>query len=787
MTDQISSLDETLAVLQADREARKFDGERFEAAVLQHAGEIPSWEIAKCWRYLEWPDRTTIGVPLPPQDAGIDLVAVKHDGSRIAIQCKARSGGGSVTTKQVQQFAGAAPAAVFVERWFVAEAHRSTATEDAAAVAAVTFVDFEAALADALEDVREEAATEPDPRTAMQQEAVAACVQALRAGLPEHRDRWLGRNPADWMPRDAARATLVLPCGTGKTRVSMRIMSELSEPGDLGVVLVPSIALIAQVRREYLSHIGRPVRSLAVCSDETAGHVDIERDPAADPTRDTGQVRAADVGCRVAQSAEAVTDWLRAAGESTDLCVIFSTYQSAHHTADALQAERRYAQVLILDEAHRTAQVRPAKSQRQAERLRVFTLCHDPVAFPARYRLYQTATPRVYDTSNATVARIDRTKWRVASMSDQSIFGPVAYRLPYKEAVEKGFLSDYRIIAIGVDERAWAAANRIVQLFEQSHETRGPTTREALSWLVYGVTLAGGVVGVGDDGSVRVSRSLAFLNKVQRSDQMVKWLTSDEGRSEIERYFTEGGGDGAARPYAVEHLDAGHPVRDRRRALRDLAAADAEKPRGIANVGIFGEGTDSPSLDAVALLAPRRSPTDVIQIVGRCMRRAPGKRYGYVIVPVPLPRGIDAETSLSMDTLGDEWKVLGEVLRALRAHDGRIEDEISKLMQIYVPPEDEQPVRQAVVVSDGPVTRVGVWTGPRGHAESAVNQAEVPAWRDATDPGAAPITEYLTPDKGFQWIVQNLFRVGRHLLRSAHHRLLRTRAFVEWDAVTCAC
>ena len=751
MTDQMSSLDETLAVLQADREARKFDGERFEAAVLQHAVEIPSWEIAKCWRYLEWPERTTVGVPLPSHDAGIDLVAVKHDGSRVAIQCKARSGDGSVTTTQVQKFAGAAPAAVFTERWMVAEARRSAATEDAAAVAAVTFVDFEAALADALEDAREQAATEPDPRTAMQQEAVAACVQALRAGLPEHRDRWLGSNPGDWMPRDAARATLVLPCGTGKTRVSMRIMSELSEPGDLGVVLVPSIALIAQVRREYLSHIGRPVRTLAVCSDVTAGHVDIERDPdlAADPTRDTGQVRAADVGCQVAQSAEAVADWLRAGADSTDLRIIFSTYQSAHHTADALLAEHQFAQVLILDEAHRTAQVRPVKSRRQAERLRVFTLCHDQEAFPARYRLYQTATPRVFDASNAKVARLDRTKWIVASMSDASIFGPVAYRLPYKEAVEKRFLSDYRIIAIGVDERAWTAANRIVQQFEQSQESRGLTTREALSWLVYGVTLAGGVVG--DDGRLRVSRSLAFLNKVQRSDQMVKWLTSDEGRSEIERYFAEGGFGGAGRRYAVEHLDAGHPVRERRRALRDLAGADGENPRGIANVGIFGEGTDSPSLDAVALLAPRRSPTDVIQIVGRCMRRAPEKEHGYVIVPVPLPRGIDAETSLSMDTLGDEWKVLGEVLRALRAHDGRIEDEISRLLEIHVPPEDEQPVRQAVVVSDGPVTRVGVWTGPRGHAESAVNRSEVPAWREATDPGAAPVTEYLTPDKGFQW------------------------------------
>lgn len=192
-------------------------------------------------------------------------------------------------------------------------------------------------------------------------------------------------------------------------------------------------------------------------------------------------------------------------------------------------------------------------------------------------------------------------------------------------------------------------------------------------------------------------------------------------------------------------------MRERRRALRVLAGADGENPRGIANVGIFGEGTDSPSLDAVALLAPRRSPTDVIQIVGRCMRRAPGKENGYVIVPVPLPRGIDAETSLSMDTLGDEWKVLGEVLRALRAHDGRIEDDISGLLQIYVPPEVEEPVRQPVVVRDGPETRMGVWTGPRGHAEDAVARAEVPAWREVPTRGATPVTEYLTKDKGFEW------------------------------------
>ena len=113
----------------------------------------------------EWSERTSVGVPLPSHDAGIDLVAVKHDGPRVAILCKTRSGDGSVTTKHVQQFAGAAPSSVFAERWMVAEARRSAATEDPAAVADVTFLDFEASLAEARDEARERepSATEPDP------------------------------------------------------------------------------------------------------------------------------------------------------------------------------------------------------------------------------------------------------------------------------------------------------------------------------------------------------------------------------------------------------------------------------------------------------------------------------------------------------------------------------------------------------------------------------------------------------------------------------------------------
>ena len=137
-----------------------------------------------------------------------------------------------------------------------------------------------------------------------------------------------------------------------------------------------------------------------------------------------------------------------------------------------------------------------------------------------------------------------------------------------------------------------------------------------------------------------------------------------------------------------------------------------------------------------------------------------------------------------MDTLGEEWKVLGEVLRALRAHDGRIEDEISHLLQIYVPPEDEVPVRQPLVVRDGAVTRMSVWTGPRGHAEDALERADVPAWRDASAPGAAPVTEYLTEELRLRaartacartqvtWLRDRLLKLGAHVLVSVRHTVL---------------
>ena len=167
-----------------------------------------------------------------------------------------------------------------------------------------------------------------------------------------------------------------------------------------------------------------------------------------------------------------------------------------------------------------------------------------------------------------------------------------------------------------------------------------------------------------------------------------------------------------------------------------MASISEGDTAGITNVGIFGEGTDTPSLDAVAILAPRQSPTDVIQIVGRCMRRSPEKTTGYVIVPVPLPRGLDAETSLGMTELGEEWKPLSQILTALRAHDGRIEDRIHDLLDIYVPTDERSEIERAIVAVDGYVVRTGVWKGPTDSSpEEVIRRVKPPAWRERTGRG----------------------------------------------------
>ena len=448
--------------LNASIDSQDADGELLEQLVEDAATSIPSWELRRCWRFAAWPGRPDFD--LPSHDDGIDLVAEKTDGDLVAIQCKARSSG-SVTPTHIQKFAGKANPRIFQERWLVATTELTSGNERALGECDVIWKN---ALIELTQTADERPTTEgPDPRNAMQDEAVRDCIAVLRQPPSELADLWREQGAAlGYLPANLGRAKLILPCGTGKTRVSMRIVNELCADGTLAVVLVPSIALIGQVRRAYLEGLraaGRATTTIAVCSDKTANAVrpTEEEKGSDDVTRDTSHTHAVEISCKVASDADTVVEFLTKRAVPDRLAVIFSTYQSAHHVAAALTKTERYAEVLVCDEAHRTAQIKQVSSAKLAERVRNFTLCHDQAGFPSRYRLYQTATPKVFSAENKRVQRLDRSRYAVADMNDPKFFGPTGYRRSYLHAVENDLLTDYRIIAFAVDEQMWIAAERI--------------------------------------------------------------------------------------------------------------------------------------------------------------------------------------------------------------------------------------------------------------------------------------------------------------------------------------
>ena len=251
------------------------DGDLLEELVEQCAPDIPDWEVADCWLLADCPHLAELGIE--PTDDGIDLIAKKADGANVAIQCKAFSDS-NITTTMIQKFAGKANG--FSERWLVTTAQQTAANARTLSECNVLWKDALAELPHAFLTADESRGDSPDPRTAMQDEAVAACIRSLKNPPPELLAQW--RDEGSDVPslsQHVGRTKLILPCGTGKTRVSMRIVDELCSDGDLAVVLVPSIALIGQVRLAYLQGLRvakRDTVTIAVCSDKTAGLVKSE-------------------------------------------------------------------------------------------------------------------------------------------------------------------------------------------------------------------------------------------------------------------------------------------------------------------------------------------------------------------------------------------------------------------------------------------------------------------------------------------------------------------------------
>ena len=701
---------------------------------------IREWDIIECWPWSEWPARETHFPEAGRQDVGIDCVAVRRsDREHIAIQCKSRQldeyGRGSpINKEEFDSFASASADDFWAERWIVTNGDNPLGNNVKQTLALTS---KPVKMVNIANDLLQQPAAftheecmhcEPNPdgeerqqtKTCMQTEAIAESVRILR----EHE-----QSDSGGLPVGQARGKIILPCGTGKTRISLRIVEELTLPGELSIVLCPSIALVAQIRREYLQHAEADIRALAVCSDETAGYdpkKESTRNTAADPTLDNSNVSASEVKGKVTTDPAEIAQWIRDGRDTDQASIIFGTYQSGSRIAQALNETGMTASVLIADEAHRTAGLRRKRNAKNSgmsdeeRRIRDFTLCHDNDAFPATYRVYQTATPRIYDTSK--VNRDQASDWVIRSMDDETVFGVELYRKSYVEAVRNRWLSDYRIIAVGVNgPDAYKIANTLAG--ETASKGRNPlTSTHFLRGLAFSLAM-GGATQKREYGTVPIKSCIAFMNTVDKSKNMKDALQTPAVREWLQNWLNDSQDGQAAAQYTLEHLDASSNVTARENAKHRLAEATEDNPHGIINVGIFGEGTDAPSLNAVAFLEARKSPIDVIQAVGRAMRTAPGKEIGYIICPIVIPPNVDPEQWLSTSDKEEGWQELGQILLALRAHDQRIEDNLVDLLHLYIP-KAPPALRTIVAVATSEDKRIHYreHEGPPGEAQEAVER-----------------------------------------------------------------
>jgi predicted helicase len=412
--------------------------------------------------------------------------------------------------------------------------------------------------------------------------------------------------------------------------------------------LVPSIALMSQTLKEWTAQSEHPLRAFAICSDTKVGknHEDYAVSDLAFPSTTKSGALVAEVN---------------KGSNPNGLTVYFSTYQSIQVIHEAQDAGLPEFDLIVCDEAHRTTGV-TLKDDDESNFVRV----HDANFIRSARRLYMTATPKIY--GEAVKAKAKDATATLASMDDVSKFGPEFHRLSFGQAVERDLLADYRVLVLAVSQEAVSA--EFQQQFADGKNNELNIDDAARIVGIYKALAKSGVEDLGpwpgDQEPMR--RAVAFSRSIKDSQTVSLRLNQN---ATIPSSLQQGDD-----PLILEskHVDGTMNVLERNNLLDWLKEeAPGNTTRILTNARCLSEGVDVPSLDAVIFLNSRDSQVDVVQSVGRVMRKAEGKSYGYIILPIAVPAGIEPDKALNDNA---KYKVVWEVLRALRAHDERFEAKI---------------------------------------------------------------------------------------------------------------
>ncbi|UNE54991.1 DEAD/DEAH box helicase [Bartonella machadoae] len=631
---------------QATSNAKK--GKIFESFVTKYLMYDPLHygRYEKVQSYYEWAkERDEDG-----RDIGIDLVAkLRNRDGYVAIQCKFYEADHQISKKDIDSFIAASGKDIFKYRLLVDSTEVNLSDNvnamikgQAIPVYRIDLRHMENSRIDwqifaTKKEVVLKSTKEPRPH---QIEAIQKVCEGLK---------------------EADRGKLIMACGTGKTFTSLKIAETLAGQGKRVLFLVPSLALMSQTIREWTSDTDIPLRSFAVCSDTQVGKRRKNQEDAADFNASDLVLPATTDAKELASKANKIS--------SDVMTVVFSTYHSIQVISDA---QKKYDlpefDLIICDEAHRTTGAVLGTDNSESE----FVKVHDNSIVQGKKRLYMTATPKIF-TDNAK-KQANEINAVLASMDDEELYGKTLYTYTFSKAVQNNLLAPYKIIVLGVNEEAVAQSIQHLMTDDNYELILDDKTKivgcyQALSKIDLKVDLS--------DDPNPMRRALAFCKDIKTSERIRDTFNSEEIQDEL-RTLYESYKKTSPLHCKFEHIDGKQSAKKRNQALDWLKEDAGENVcRVLSNVRCLSEGVDVPALDAVMFLHPRKSHVDVIQAVGRIMRRAKGKKRGYIILPVGVPAGISAEQALRHNK---RYKVVWQVINALLAHDENFEITLNQMI-----------------------------------------------------------------------------------------------------------
>ena len=454
--------------------------------------------------------------------------------------------------------------------------------------------------------------------------------------------------------READRGKLIMACGTGKTFTGLRIAETAAGSGRLVLFMVPSLALMSQTVREWKNDCAVEFTAFSACSDAKVGR---------NADADTLDLNVHDLAFPATTDPERIAQQVLGA-PSNRMTVVFSTY----HSIDVLtRAQKHHGlpgfDLVICDEAHRTTGV-TLKDEDDSSFVRI----HSNDYVSARKRLYMTATPRIF--GDAAKRKADDHDAELASMDDETKFGQDLFHRGFGWAVENDLLSDYKVVVLAVDEG-------LISTTIQNRLKVGPELTLDDATKIIGCYKALTKSDLSTDlefDPKPMRRALAFCQNIAKSK-----IIEEEFEQVVQEYKgNELIDDAGTLETEVRHVDGSYNASAREELLNWLKADAGDNAcRILTNAKVLSEGVDVPALDAIMFMHPRKSQIDVVQSVGRVMRKDPSgqKKLGYVILPVAIPPNTKAEEALNDN---ERYRVVWQILNALRAHDERLDARINQ-------------------------------------------------------------------------------------------------------------